>query len=223
MRNKPIWTIVAAATLLTLAGCSSSEPSKSAENEKKESAPEPAKPAETAADKAPDTYKVKFDTSKGNIIIEVHKAWAPIGAQHFYDLVKSGYYTGNRFFRVVPNFVVQFGMAGDPALTRKWNDQPIKDDPVLQTNRPGSVVFAATGAPNSRTTHVFINLRGNQALDGQGFAPFGMVAEGMNVVESLYKGYGEQPDQGQITARGNAYLNEQFPKLDYIKKAEVMP
>ena len=170
----------------------------------------------------PDTYKVRFDTSKGPIVVEVHKAWAPIGAQHFYELVKSGYYDGNRFFRVVPNFVAQFGMAGDPALTRKWQT-PIKDDPVLQTNRMGSVVFAATGAPNSRTTHVFINLRGNQSLDSQGFAPFGMVVEGMSVVNGLYQGYGEQPDQGMISTRGNAYLNQSFPKLDYIKKAVILP
>ena len=219
MNQNRIWAIIGAAAALTLAGCSSSEPSKQAAEEKKETAA-PAQPP--AVDQAPDTYKVKLDTSKGAIVIEVHKAWAPIGAQHFYDLVKSGYYDGNRFFRVVKGFVAQFGMAGDPALTRKW-DKPIKDDPVLQTNRPYSVVFAATGAPNSRTTHVFINLRGNQSLDGQGFAPFGMVVEGTSVVDNLYKEYGEAPDQGQISASGNTYLNAQFPKLDYIKKATILP
>ncbi len=223
--SRQFWTIAAAVAALTLAGCSSSQPSKEAEEKKTAPAAEPAKapePAPTDATKAPDVYKVRFNTSKGDIVIEVHKAWAPIGAQHFYDLVKAGYYDGNRFFRVVPNFVAQFGMAGDPALTRKWQT-PIKDDSVLQTNRAGSVVFAATGMPNSRTTHVFINLRANQSLDSQGFAPFGVVVEGMSAVNNLYQGYGEAPDQGQITMQGNAYLNAQFPKLDFIKKAEVLP
>ncbi|HWR35576.1 MAG TPA: peptidylprolyl isomerase, partial [Clostridia bacterium] len=153
-------------------------------------------------------------------LVEVHRDWAPIGARRFEELVKAGYYNGARFFRVVPNFVVQFGLAADPAVTRKW-DKTIPDDPVLQTNRVGSLVFATAG-PNTRTTQLFINLKSNQSLDDQGFAPFAMVVEGMDVVQNIYPGYGENPDQGQITARGNAYLTTAFPKLDYIKKATIL-
>ena len=154
-------------------------------------------------------------------MVEVDKSWAPKGAQRFYELVRAGYFDGNRFFRIVPKFIVQFGMSGDPAMTKKW-DKNITDDPVTQTNRVGSITFATAG-PNTRTTQLFINLNSNQMLDGQGFAPFGMVVEGMPVVESLNKEYGERPDQDSIRQRGNAYLNEQFPRLDYIKKAEVLP
>jgi peptidyl-prolyl cis-trans isomerase A (cyclophilin A) len=228
--------MVAAVAAFFLAGCSNPQPSKETTEEKKAApAPEPSKPpAETAkapepaakapateSKTAPDTFKVKFTTSKGPFVVEVHKAWAPKGAQRFYELIKDGYYNNNRFFRVVPKFIVQFGMAGDPAMTRKW-DKNFPDDPVLQTNRAGSLTFATAG-PNTRTTQLFINLGSNQALDGQGFAPFGTVVEGMNVVESLYKGYGEAPDQDQIRRSGNAYLNQNFPKLDYIEKAEIVP
>jgi peptidyl-prolyl cis-trans isomerase A (cyclophilin A) len=202
-----------ATAAMLLGGCSSSPPPTQPAAEEKKAA--------EAVDLAPETFRVRFQTSKGPIIVEIHKAWAPIGAQRFYELVKAGYYDGNRFFRIVPKFIVQFGMAGDPAMTQKWNKN-IADDPVLQTNRSGSITFATAG-PNTRTTQLFINLGSNQSLDGRGFAPFGMVVEGMNVVEHLYQGYGEQPDQDQIRERGNAYLNEQFPKLDYIKKAELIP
>jgi peptidyl-prolyl cis-trans isomerase A (cyclophilin A) len=183
-----------------------------------EKAPEKGKKPTSA--EAPDNFRVRFTTSKGPFVVEVHKAWAPKGVQRFYELVQSGYFDGNRFFRIVPNFIVQFGMSGDPAMTRKW-DKNIPDDPVLQTNRAGSITFATAG-PNTRTTQLFINLRSNQMLDGQGFAPFGMVVEGMSVVESFNKEYGERPEQDQIRTRGNAYLNAEFPNLDYIKKAEVI-
>jgi peptidyl-prolyl cis-trans isomerase A (cyclophilin A) len=214
--------LAAACAALVLSGCSSSQPSKEAAEERKASEPAPKAPEAPPAqvDAAPDTFKVKFTTSRGPFVVEVHKAWAPKGVQRFYELVKAGYYNENRFFRVVPNFIVQFGMAGDPAMTRKW-DKNIPDDPVTQTNRVGSLTFATAG-PNTRTTQLFINLRSNQMLDSQGFAPFAMVVEGMSVVESLYKGYGEAPDQGQIRASGNAYLNANFPKLDYIKVAEII-
>jgi peptidyl-prolyl cis-trans isomerase A (cyclophilin A) len=183
-----------------------------------------AKPARAASSAAhvPATFKVRFDTSKGPFVVEVHREWAPLGADHFYHLVKSGYYDGARFFRVVPNFVVQFGLAADPAVTAKWN-HPIKDDPVKQSNHAGYLVYATAG-PNTRTTQLFINLHDNAPLDSQGFAPFGMVLdEGMKVVEQIYSGYGERPDQGAITARGNAYLTSKFPKMDYIKKATIEP
>jgi len=176
--------------------------------------------AKSAPAQAPDTFKVLFDTTKGPVEVEVHRDWAPLGADRFYRLVKSGYFDGAAFFRVVPNFVVQFGLAANPAVTKKW-DVKIKDDPVKQTNRVGSIVFATAG-PNTRTTQLFINLRSNSSLDGMGFAPFGMVlGDGMQVVEKINSEYGERPDQGSITSQGKAYLDAKFPRLDYIKKASV--
>ncbi len=175
----------------------------------------------TLNEKAPETFKVKLETSKGDIIIEVSRSWAPRGADRFYNLVKNGFYDEARFFRVVPNFVVQFGMNANPRISQIWSNAQFRDDPVLKTNRKGAVTFATAG-PNSRTTQVFINLKANAFLDSQGFAPFGQVVEGMDVVESLYSGYGEAPDQAMILNQGNAYLNRQFPKLDYIRKAVIM-
>lgn len=170
---------------------------------------------------APATFRVLFTTSKGPFTVEVHRDWAPNGADRFYELVKDGFYDGNRFFRVVPNFVVQWGIAGDPAVQAKWRDKTIPDDPVVQSNKTGTITFAKTGSPNSRTTQLFINLKDNPGLDGQGFAPFGQVINGLNVVESLYSGYGEMPDQNQIQTQGNAYLQSQFPMLDYIQTAKI--
>ena len=190
--------------------------------EAKKEAPAEPKKEETAAAPAsevPDVYKVRFATSRGPFVVEVHRDWAPRGAERFHQLVRDGFFNEARFFRVVPNFVIQFGLAADPKLTRKW-DRPIPDDPVTRTNRLGAVTFATAG-PNTRTTQVFINLRSNQTLDDQGFAPFGQVVEGMSVVEKLYAGYGERPDQGALTSRGNAYLKESFPNLDYIRTATL--
>ena len=184
---------------------------------KKAEAPKAEKKAEKKAE-APDlsgVFKVKFETSKGPFVMEVHRDWAPLGVARFVELVKSGYFNQARFFRVVPNFVIQFGLAANPAVTKKW-EKAINDDPVTQTNRVGSVTFATAGK-NTRTTQLFINLRSNQMLDGQGFAPFAQVIEGMDVVEKLYPGYGESPDQQAITMRGNSYLEVSFPKLDFIK------
>jgi peptidyl-prolyl cis-trans isomerase A (cyclophilin A) len=214
---------VCTAVLLTLLliGCSKpAEQPKTAEEKAPAATVQPVEPPKPAPSQAPATFKVRFDTSKGPFVVEVHRDWAPLGSDHFYALVKSGYFDGARFFRVVPNFVVQFGLAADPAVTRKWNT-PIADDPVTQTNRLGSIVYATAG-PNTRTTQLFINLRSNQSLDSQGFAPFGMVlGNGMSVVQQIYSGYGQQPDQGAITDQGNAYINSSFPKLDYIKKATI--
>jgi len=153
-------------------------------------------------------------------VIEVHRDWAPLGADHFFALVKAGYYDGNRFFRVVPGFVVQFGISGDPATTTKWKNMNLTDDPVKQNNTVGMVTYATAG-PNTRTTQLFINLGNNQSLDGQGFAPFGKVISGMDAVMKIYSGYGESPDQSQVEGQGNAYLHGQFPMLDYIQKATV--
>ena len=170
---------------------------------------------------APATYKANFDTSAGAIVIEVHRDWAPLGADRFYNLVKNGFFDNARFFRVVPNFMVQFGMNGDPAVTAAWQGATLKDEPTKETNKKGYVTFAKTGAPNSRGTQVFINFKDNGFLDSQGFAPFGQVVSGMDVAEKITSQYGESPNQGRITAEGNAYLTKEFPKLDYVKKATI--
>jgi len=171
---------------------------------------------------APATYRVDFDTSAGPFVIEVTRAWAPKGADRFYNLVKNGYFNDTRFFRVVRNFMVQFGIHGDPKLNEVWRETNITDDPVTQSNKRGYITFATSG-PNSRTTQVFINFRDNAGLDPQGFAPFGQVVSGMEVVDKLNGEYGEAPSQmqQQIQSGGNAFLAKSFPRLDYIKKATI--
>jgi peptidyl-prolyl cis-trans isomerase A (cyclophilin A) len=176
----------------------------------------------TLKTKAPDVFEVKFATTKGDFVVQVTRAWAPFGADRFYNLVKHGFYNDAYFFRIVPNFVVQFGLSGDPAVNKVWADANIKDDPVTQSNRPGYLTFATAG-PNTRTTQLFINLGNNGGLDGQGFAPFGMVTAGMDVVQKLYSGYGERPDQHLITTQGKAYIEKNFPDIDSIKTATVVP
>ncbi len=170
---------------------------------------------------ASDTYHVLLDTNKGPVIVEVSRRLAPNGAQRFHELVKAKYFDGARFYRVVPGFVVQWGAAADPAVTKKW-DVTIPDDPVKASNTRGTVAFAATGQPNSRTTHLFISLADNANLDAMGFAPIGRVVSGMRVVDHIYSGYGERPDQARIAAQGNAYLEKEFPRLDYIKTTRVV-
>ena len=172
-------------------------------------------------EKAPDTYRVNFDTTKGAFVVTVHRDWAPNGADRFYNLVKNGFYDETRFYRVIPGFMVQWGMNGNPAVTKAWDGATIQDDPVKQSNLPGFVSFAATGAPNSRTTNLFINYGDNKRLDQSRFAPFGKVVTGMDVAQKLNPEYREQPQQDQIRARGNAYLTQSFPKLDYIKTATI--
>jgi peptidyl-prolyl cis-trans isomerase A (cyclophilin A) len=172
-------------------------------------------------EEAPATYKAAFDTSVGKFVITVHRAWAPIGADRFYNLVKNGFYDETRFFRVVPNFMVQFGIHGDPAIASGWQNANIKDDPSgKQSNKKGYVTFATRGK-DTRTTQVFINFKDNGFLDSQGFSPFGEVTSGMDVVEKISAQYGEKPNQGAIQSQGNAYLKAQFPKLDYVKKATI--
>ena len=177
---------------------------------------------------APDTFLVCFDTSKGDIVVECTKAWAPIGAQHFYDLVRAGFYDGVKFFRVVNQprpFVVQFGIAATPEVQRKLGEKTIKDEPPRQSNTRGMLVYAKSSLPNSRSTQLFINLGNNSNLDSMGFAPFGKVVKGMDVVEKLNGQYQEAPSRMQqaIKEKGNAYLDEQFPGLDYIGKAALVP
>jgi peptidyl-prolyl cis-trans isomerase A (cyclophilin A) len=169
---------------------------------------------------APATYKAKFETSKGSFVVAVTRAWAPKGADRFYNLVKNGFFDETRFFRIVPGFVAQFGINGTPSVQAHWRNAPIKDDPVAQSNKRGTIVFATAG-PNTRTTQLFINFKDNARLDGMGFAPFGRVVSGMKVVDALNAEYEEQPDQQAIQRQGNAYLVKNFPRLDYIKKATI--
>jgi peptidyl-prolyl cis-trans isomerase A (cyclophilin A) len=221
---------------LILAGCS---------NEKSAQAPAPtptptpvtAAPAAPAGSfdnpaaltaTAPDTYKVEFDTTKGNFTVEVTRALAPNGADRFYNLVRSGFFSDVAFFRVIPGFMCQFGIHGDPAVSAKWREANITDDPVKGSNTRGAVTFATAG-PNTRTTQLFINFGDNTGLDAQGFSPFGKVSEGMDVVDKINSEYGEGapngagPDQGRIQTEGNTYLKKDFPNLDYIKSASVIP
>lgn len=190
----------------------------------------PVPPGSVAGNSAPvgDVFQVKLETSKGDVVIEVHPEWAPNGAGRFRELVELGFYDDCRFFRVIDGFMAQVGMNGDPALHAQWGDNNIPDDPVKQSNTRGFVTFAQTGMPNSRSTQFFISFGDNSFLDQQRFAPFGKVVEGMDVVESLYSGYGEGapngngPSQELIGKRGNEYLNSQFPMLDYIKTARIV-
>lgn len=240
-RNRRSLLVCAAGLALMIGGCSKQpqpakeEPKPAAEAPKEAPAPppaaeekkaEPEKKAEAPKKKellpaaAPAAFNVKFTTTAGDFTVAVHKDWAPLGAQRFYELVKSGYFNNTGFFRVVPNFVVQFGLAADPAVTAKW-DKNIKDDPVIKTNKLGSLVFATAG-PNTRTTQLFINLKSNQFLDSQGFAPFAEVTEGMEVVNKIYPGYGERPDQGALKSQGTAYIKSNFPNMTMIKTAKIV-
>jgi peptidyl-prolyl cis-trans isomerase A (cyclophilin A) len=176
---------------------------------------------------APADYKVKFDTSVGVFVVQVTRAWAPHGADRFFNLVKNGFYNDARFFRAIPNFMVQFGINGDPAISGVWRNAQIPVDPVKQSNKRGYITYAMGASPSTRTTQVFINFRDNSNLDSMGFAPFGQVVEGMDVVDKISTVYGEGaprgkgPDQGRVQSEGNAYLIKSFPKLDYIKTATV--
>jgi peptidyl-prolyl cis-trans isomerase A (cyclophilin A) len=249
-----ILLLLAATTLVALTGCKdqgqpngTAAPQPTAQQQQP-AAQQPAAPAEakpaaqqqpaTPADsplltpdklteKAPDQYKVRFETTKGPFVVEVNRELAPQGADRFYNLVKNGFYDDVAFFRAVEGFMVQFGIHCDPKVAAKWRDAVFPDDPVKGQNARGTISFATSG-PNSRTTQVFINFKDNSFLDRMGFAPFGQVVEGMDVVDSLYKGYGEGaprgrgPNQGRIQTEGNAYLRAEFPQLDYVKNAEVM-
>jgi len=196
---------------MSLAGCSK-PPTPAREEARKETVPE--------------VYQVNLDTSKGPVVLEIHRAWAPVGASHFYTLVKTRFFDEARFFRIVRNFVVQFGINGNPKTNRQWSTTNLPDDPVKEHNRKGTLTFATAG-PNTRTTQLFINLKDNLALDRDGFAPIGKVITGMDIVESFYDSYGDMPPKGQgpdpsqIETLGNEYLQNRFPRLDYIKKATI--
>jgi peptidyl-prolyl cis-trans isomerase A (cyclophilin A) len=171
-------------------------------------------------DVAPAEYRALFNTSAGPFVVLVHRSWAPKGADRFYNLVKYGFYDNCRFFRVLPNFMVQFGINGDTTIQAPWRTANLQDDPVTQSNRRGTITFATAG-PNTRTTQVFINYKDNAGLDRQGFAPFGEVISGMEVVAKINPEYREQPDQQLVQRQGNAYLTKAYPRLDYVRKATI--
>jgi peptidyl-prolyl cis-trans isomerase A (cyclophilin A) len=209
-----------APALLALIGCSSSDEAKKVEPTKEAVAPPP------KVEQAPDLFKINFETSKGPVVVEMHRDWAPIGVDHLYSLVKLGFYDGDYFFRYVRRFIVQFGINGDTKINNTWRNVNLVDDPVKQSNVRGTLTYATAG-PRTRSTQLFINLANNAALDKDGFAPLGKVISGMDVVESLYSSYGEMPPDGQgpdpskIETQGNEYLTSHFPRLDFIKKATI--
>jgi peptidyl-prolyl cis-trans isomerase A (cyclophilin A) len=178
---------------------------------------------ETLKAKAPEEFDAKFSTTKGDFVIHVTRAWAPLGADRFYNLVKYHFYDGASLFRVVTGFVVQFGLGPDPAVNKAWETASIKDDPVKSSNKKGFITYAMAG-PNTRTTQVFINLGDNVRLDSMGFAPFGEVTSGMVAISQFYADYADQPTghQDQITSQGRSYLDKNFPKLDLITKAVIV-
>src|SRR5260221_1548083 len=175
-------------------------------------------------DKAPDTFQVKFTTTRGDFTVTVHRDWAPIGADRFYNLVKHHFYDNASFFRVVPGFVVQFGLSAYPPISAAWDQANIHDEPVTQSNKRGYLTYAKTNSPNTRSTQIFINLKDNPGLDRQGFSPFGVVdGKGMNIVEMLYDQYGDNgPEQDQISKLGKPYIDKGWPKLDSIKTATIV-
>jgi peptidyl-prolyl cis-trans isomerase A (cyclophilin A) len=223
-------SVVLAFPLVVAIGCKS-EPSSVSNDPQNKGNPTPGNALldpSLAVEKAPDSYRARFQTSKGAFVIKVTRDWSPNGADRFYNLVRIGYYDGTKFFRAVDGFMVQFGINGDPAVNAKWRQAGIADEPVKQGNKRGFVTFAK-GGPNSRTTQVFINYVDNSRLDPMGFPAFGEIVEGMEVVDGLYKGYGEGapggagPAQGRIQTEGNAYLAKEFPLLDGIEKATIVP
>jgi peptidyl-prolyl cis-trans isomerase A (cyclophilin A) len=207
MRNSAAGRLAGAAALLAaLAGCSKPQPPPAA---------------------MPDVYRVKFETSKGDFVVEARRAWAPRGASRFYELVRMRYFDQGRFFRVLPGFIAQFGIHADPAVHSTWRELVIPDDASQEKNLRGTLAFAQSG-PDTRATEVFINLKDNPELDDERFTPFGQVVEGMETVEMLYSGYGELgpkghgPDAGRAESEGNEYIVPRFPKLDYIKRARLL-
>lgn len=221
-RNTALLLLIASAAL---SACGK-EPPPPAEEPVEEPAIDPIYDVENANEQAPEEYKVLMETSGGNVVIAIHRAWAPIGADRFYNLVKVGFYNDTRIYRVVPDFMAQWGFNGEPRVSAVWRNYPIADDPVKHSNDRGTITFATSG-PNARTNQVFINFVNNYFLDESGFAPFGEVIEGMSVVDKFYAGYGDGPpsgkgpDQQQIFAQGNAYLDASFPELTKIIKMSI--
>jgi peptidyl-prolyl cis-trans isomerase A (cyclophilin A) len=235
---KPLFSLVVAAALVAaMAGCDPAKPAPSAASPAGQAPPPPLPPQPPSGPvdpkldpsnpvfkaKAPDVFRARFLTTKGEFDVRVTRAWAPHGADHFYALVKAGFYNDLRFFRVVPNFMAQFGIHGDPRVAAKFSNWNIPDDPRVQSNVRGMLVYAKTNNPNSRSTQLFINFKDNSAsLDAQDFAPFGEVTEGMDTVDAVNAEYGESPDQGVIQRSGNLYLDTEFPRLTKILSVRIL-
>ncbi len=206
----------------------SSDESKASTGNASELHPALLDPSTLEAQQAPESFRVQFETTEGNFVVECHREWAPIGVDRFYNLVRIGFYEDVAFFRVIENFMAQFGLHGDPRVNEAWRDETIQDDPVEKSNKEGYVTFAMGKEPNSRSTQIFINYTDNSKLDEMGFAPIGQVVEGMDVVRSIHAGYGDGPprgngpDQQAIVKKGNAYLDEEFPRLDDIEQATIV-
>ena len=227
-------SVSSASVLGSVLGCRETPPTARPDPAPSTPAPAPAPhPAlldpSLAREQAPERFLASFSTSKGEFVIEVRREWAPRGADRFHQLVEIGFFDGVRFFRAIEGFMVQLGIHGDPSVSRAWASARIEDDPVSLSNTRGTVSFATAG-PNTRTTQVFVNYTdANAKLDARGFAPFGRVVSGMEVVDALYKGYGEGapmgsgPSQPRLQAEGNAYLEREFPKLDWVKQARIVP
>ncbi len=180
--------------------------------------------------KAPEVFKAQFTTTKGDFVVEVHRDWSPHGADRFYNLVRAGFFDGVAFYRVHPGFMVQFGISPKPAVSKAWANANISDDPVVGSNKRGFITYAMSSNPNSRSTQVFINFKDNAFLDPQHFAPFGQITSGMEVVDMLYSDYGEIPPMGgkgpdpdKLENEGDAYLVKNFPMIDKIKMAKILP
>ena len=224
MKTAQTFTVAILSALLASAAIAAPE-----EASTTSAAPNPALLDPSLADAtAPETFKAKVETTAGDFVIEVHREWAPHGADRFFNLVKIGYFDNVAFFRVIEGFMAQAGMNGDPEVSRAWLNARIKDDPVVRSNTPGTVTFAMSAEPNSRSAQIFINYGNNSYLDASGFAPFGQVVEGFEIVKALYSGYGEGepngngPSQAKLYRRGNDYLKAEFPKLDYIVRATIV-
>jgi peptidyl-prolyl cis-trans isomerase A (cyclophilin A) len=229
---KNLWIVCATTLALGMSLAGAEETNKeAAKPAPKAEAPKPSAPGfddpSKLTEKAPETFKAQFDTTKGKFTIEVTRSLSPNGADRFYNMVRSGYFSDLAFFRVVPGFMAQFGVHGDPKVSAKWREASFKDDPVKGSNTRGTITFATAG-PNTRTTQLFINFADNLNLDSMGFSPFGKVVEGMDVVDKINGEYGDGPpygrgpDQSRVQAQGNAYLKSAYPNLDYIKSAKLV-
>ncbi len=217
MMSRATWTTVLAG--LVLAGCAGNTLEAPKVRPSRSDQAAQGKQATSGKQDSAESFQVVMETSQGKVVIEVIPEWAPLGAARFRELVEDGFFDGCRFFRVVPNFVVQFGINGDPAVHSKW-DKKISDDPVTQSNKRGTLTFATSG-PNTRTSQLFISLKDNARLDGMGFSPFGRIVSGMEAVDKITSEYGERPQQPLIEQQGNVYLEKEFPNMDYVKTAKV--
>ena len=217
MMSRATWTTVLAG--LVLAGCAGNTLEAPKVRPSRSDQAAQGKQATSGKQDSAESFQVVMETSQGKVVIEVIPEWAPLGAARFRELVEDGFFDGCRFFRVVPNFVVQFGINGDPAVHSKW-DKKISDDPVTQSNKRGTLTFATSGA-NTRTSLLFISLKDNARLDGKGFSPFGRIVSGMEAVDKITSEYGERPQQSSIEQQGNVYLEREFPNMDYVKTAKV--